>query len=316
MKWLFIDHEYHKRTGSAKFFLDIVRKSFVVDEHYYDRYYRTQVEKVAADYDGVIIWEFPISRNKFFFRGKKNVFVPMYDNEWASYWQWKRIAWSGMGVISFCDKVTAHAKKCGVKNILDVRYFPNPSDFPQEEGESKRVFLWERGDISEDTVKKLFPPESGYTFDVKRGDEFLSREEYLSRIAACEIVVAPRRKEGIGMAFLEAMAMGKCVVAHNDATMNEYIKDGVNGILFDADRPIAIAESQVLSVLSNIHAIKEQFYGAWLEDMKKISNFIFTQKPCAPSLLNRLKISLSYPMFLIDGVREKIKAKLKKEAFK
>lgn len=311
MKWLFIDHEYHKRTGSAKFFLDIARKSFVVDEHYYDRYYCTQAEKVVADYDGVIIWEFPISRNKFFFRGKKNVFVPMYDNEWASYWQWKRIAWSGMGVVSFCDKVTAHAKRCGVKNILDVRYFPTPADFPQKKGKSKRVFLWERGDISEDTVKKLFPPESGYAFDVKRGDEFLSREEYLSRIAACEIVVAPRRKEGIGMAFLEAMAMGKCVVAHNDATMNEYIKDGVNGILFDADRPAAITESQVLSVLSNIHAIKEQFYGVWQEDMKKISNFIFTRKPCAPSLLNRLKISLSYPMFLIEGVCYHLKNKFR-----
>lgn len=312
MKWLFIDHEYHKRTGSAKFFLDIVRKCFKVDEYYYGRHYRTFAEKAAADYDGAIIWEFPISRNKFFFRGKKNVFVPMYDNEWASYWQWKRIAWSGMGVISFCDKVTEHAKRCGVKNILDVRYFPNPSDFPQEEGESKRVFLWERGDISENTVKKLFPPESGYTFDVKRGVDFLSRKEYLSRIAACEIVVAPRRKEGIGMAFLEAMAMGKCVVAHNDATMNEYIKDGVNGILFDADRPIAITESQVLSVLSNINATKEQFYGVWLEDMKKISNFIFTQKPCAPSLLNRLKILLSYPMYLIEGVWYILKNKFKK----
>lgn len=312
MKWLFVDHEYHKRTGSAKFFLDIVRKFFKVDEHYYNRYYRTQAEKAAADYEGVIIWEFPISRNKFFFRGKKNVFVPMYDNEWASYWQWKRIAWSGMGVVSFCDKVTAHAKRCGVKNILDVRYFPNPADFPQKKGESKRVFLWERGDISGDTVKKLFPPESGYTFDVKRGDEFLSREEYLSRIAACEIVVAPRRKEGIGMLFLEAMAMGKCVVAHNDATMNEYIKDGVNGILFDADRPTVITESQVLSVRSNIHATKEQLYGVWLEDMKKISDFIFTQKPCAPSLLDRVKISLSYPMFLIEGVRYILKNKFKK----
>ncbi len=316
MKWLFIDHEYHKRTRSAKFFLDIVRESFAVDEHYYNRCYRTQAEKVAADYDGVIVWEFPVSRNKFFFRGKKNIFVPMYDNEWESYWQWKRIAWSGMGVISFCDKVTEHAKRCGVKNILDVRYFPNPSDFPQEEGESKRVFLWERGDISASTAKKLFPPELGYTFDVKKGDEFLSHEEYLSRIAKSEIVVAPRRKEGIGMAFLEAMAMGKCVVAHNDATMNEYINDGVNGILFDADRPIAITESQVLSVRSNIQESKVQLYGLWLDDMKKICDFIFAQKPCAPSLLNRLKIFSSYLMYLIEGVWYKIKAKLKKEAFK
>jgi glycosyltransferase involved in cell wall biosynthesis len=113
------------------------------------------------------------------------------------------------------------------------------------------------------------------------------------------------------MAFLEAMAMGKCIVAHNDATMNEYIKDGVNGILFDADRPIAITESQVLSVRSNIHATKEQFYGVWLEDMKKISNFIFIQKPCAPFLLNRLKILLSYPIFLIEGVCYYLKNKFR-----
>jgi hypothetical protein len=93
--------------------------------------------------------------------------------------------------------------------------------------------------------------------------------------------------------------------------MNEYIKDGVNGILFDADRPTAITESQVLSVRSNIHATKEKFYGVWLEDMKKISNFIFTQKPCAPSLLNRLKISLSYPMFLFEGVWHIVNDKLK-----
>ena len=316
MKWLFIDHEYHKRTGSAKFFLDIARKSFSVDEHYYNRYYRTEAEKVVADYDGVIIWEFPISRNKFFFNGKRNVFVPMYDNEWASYWQWKRIAWSGMGVISFCDKVTEHAKRCGVKNILDVRYFPNPTDFPQEEGEFKRVFLWERGEISEDVVKKLFPPELGYTFDVKKCDEFLSREEYLSRIAACEIVVAPRRKEGIGMAFLEAMAMGKCVAAHNDATMNEYIKDGVNGILFDADRPTAVAESRVLSVRSNMLRSTDRLHRAWMEGTAKICNFISGQKVLAPSVLNRLKISLSYPMYLIEGVCYKMKAKLKKRAFK
>ena len=165
---------------------------------------------------------------------------------------------------------------------------------------------------SEETAKKLFPLELGYTFDVKKGNDFLSREEYLSRIAACEIVVAPRRKEGIGMAFLEAMAMGKCVVAHNEATMNEYIKDGVNGILFDADRPIAITESRVLSVRSNIHATKEQLYEVWLEDMKKINSFVFTQKSCAPSLLNRLKILLSYPMFLIEGVWYILKNKFKK----
>ena len=135
MKFLFIDHECHKKTRSAEFFLDVVRKGFAVDEHYYANYYKTGANNAISGYDGAIVWEFPIARNKFYFPGKANVFVPMYDNEWASFWQWKRIAWSGMGVISFCDKVSVHARRCGVKNILDVRYFPDPTAFPQVQGD-------------------------------------------------------------------------------------------------------------------------------------------------------------------------------------
>jgi hypothetical protein len=301
MKWLFIDHEYHKRTGSAKFFLDIVRKSFSVDEHYYNRYYRTQAEKVAADYDGVIIWEFPISRKKFFFREKKNVFVPMYDNEWASYWQWKRIAWSGMGVISFCDKVTTHAKRCGVKNIIDVRYFPDPAELPQISGDPKRVFLWERGEVGRKNVERLFPSEAGFSFDIKPQDEILPRDVYLRRLAECGIVVAPRRKEGIGMAFLEAMAMGKCVAAHDDATMNEYIKNGETGILFTFNGSAPVSEETLSRVRANIPGTAAVLRERWLNDAAKIKDFLLKQPACRPPFFNRLKITLSYPLFLLEG---------------
>ena len=215
MKMLFIDHECHRKTCSANFFLGIVRKTFNVVEHYYSRYYHTGSRKAAKNCDIAVIWEFPISRLRFFFPGKRNVFVPMYDNEWASFWQWKRIAWSGMGVISFCGKITRHARRCGVKNILDIRYFPDPSNLPQKEGDPKRIFLWERGEINQTIAEQLFPPLKGYSFDIKRSDEFLARETFLERVARCGIVIAPRRKEGIGMAFLEAMAMGKCVVAND-----------------------------------------------------------------------------------------------------
>jgi hypothetical protein len=314
MKWLFIDHEYHKRTGSAKFFLDIVRKSFSVGEHYYNRYYRTQVEKVAADYDGVIIWEFPISRKKFFFREKKNVFVPMYDNEWASFWQWKRIAWSGMGVISFCDKVSEHAKRCGVKNIIDVRYFPDPAELPQISGDPKRVFLWERGEVGRKNVERLFPSEAGFSFDIKPQDEILPRDVYLRRLAECGIVVAPRRKEGIGMAFLEAMAMGKCVVAHNDATMNEYIEDGQTGILFDAENPRAVDEIKVGNVAEKIPAACLWMRKRWLEDSALICEFISRQKAVAPSLGCRIMMALSYPLYLVEAIVHRVGSWCRKRA--
>ena len=176
MKLLFIDHECHRKTRSAEFFLEVIRKAFDVKEHYYSKYYRTGSKLAAKECDVAVIWEFPLSRFGFFFHGKRNVFVPMYDNEWGSYWQWKRIAWSGMGVISFCDKVSKHARRCGVTNILDVRYFPDPARLPNEMGDPKRVFLWERGEIDRFIAERLFPPSDGYVLDVKRADEFLDRE--------------------------------------------------------------------------------------------------------------------------------------------
>ena len=302
MKLIFIDHECHKKTRSAEFFLAVVRKAFDVIEHYYSHYYRTGVRRVAKDCDIAVIWEFPISRWRFFLPGKRNVFVPMYDNEWASYWQWKRIAWSGMGVVSFCDKVTEHARRCGVTNILDVRYFPDPASLPKEKGDPKRVFLWERGEIGRVVAEKLFPPSDGYVFDVKEDGEFLAREVYFDRVAKCGIVIAPRRKEGIGMAFLEAMAMGKCVVANNDATMNEYIKNGENGILFSYGVHKPVAEDMISRVSANIADSVSKLRTRWLRDATTINDFLSGQQPCNPSFGNRLKLAFSFPLYLVEGI--------------
>lgn len=301
MKLLFIDHECHKKTRSAEFFLSVLRKAFDVVEHYYSQYYRTGAQKVAKDCDVAVIWEFPISRWRFFFPGKRNVFVPMYDNEWSSYWQWKRIAWSGMGVISFCDKVTEHARRCGVTNILDVRYFPDPDSLPKEKGDPKRVFLWERGEVTQSVAEKLFPPSDGYIFDVKRADEFLERDAYLARIAKCGIVIAPRRKEGIGMAFLEAMAMGKCVVANNDATMNEYIENGENGVLFSCGILKPVADDIIARVRTNVAGLAAKLRERWLRGSRTVNDFVSNQHPCCPSFANRLKILLVHPFFLAEG---------------
>lgn len=299
MKLLFIDHECHRKTRSADFFVDLLKRAFEVTVHAYSRYYRTGAAAVMAMQDVAVIWEFPVSRRKFFFPGKRNVFVPMYDNEWGSYWQWKRIAWSGMGVISFCGAVTRHARRCGVRNILELKYFPPLEGLPREVGDPKRVFLWERGDISRRVAETLFPPSEGYVFDVKGAKEFLPREEYLQRLAKCGIVIAPRRKEGIGMAFLETMAMGKCVAAHDDATMNEYIEDGVNGILFDATAPQPVSLEKLRRVWPS--SAVEDFRYRWLVDLEKINDFISSQPICRPSFTNRLKLFLSYPLYFAEG---------------
>ena len=307
MNILVVDHACHRKTKSADFFFDLLRAEHSVEVHYYEKHYSCKIPKEKVEWaDIVVFWEFLPSRFCIGIKGKPCIFVPMYDNEWASYWQWKRLAWSGMGLISFCGKVTEHARRCGVQNILDVRYFPHPADFPQNVSDPKRVFLWERGEIGTAVAKKLFPPEAGYVYDVKGADEFLDRNEYLERISKCGVVIAPRRKEGIGMAFLEAMAMGKCVVAHNDATMNEYIKDGENGILFDANHPVRIPEGLIGKVLDNATQSASKWYSKWMTDSQKVAAFVERQRFVNPALGNRLRIVLSFPFYIAEGIAYRV----------
>ena len=58
---------------------------------------------------------------------------------------------------------------------------------------------------------------------------------YLRYLREFQVYLAPRRFEGIGMTFLEAMAMGMCVVAENQSTADEYITGGLHGILYPGD---------------------------------------------------------------------------------
>lgn len=249
----------------------------------------------------IIFGEFLPKRRRFYLVGKRIVFVPMYDNERGSHWQWRRIALSGIDVISFCDKISEHARKCGVERLLDIRYFPDPGEFPHETGDPKKVFLWERGDIPRSLAEKLFPVSAGYEFVLKGANEFLTRERYFNLLSTCGIVIAPRRKEGIGMAFLEAMAMGKCVAAHDDATMNEYLVHGKTGLLFDRERPSPIDGELVKKVRANLPGAIVSMRERWMRDSVTIEAFLSKVLPCNPGFLSRLKIEAAYPLYLIEG---------------
>ena len=86
---LFIDHVVHQATQSARFFVDVLKGAFDVVEKSYERYYRVDADEAMREADVAVVWEFPIGRRRFYYAGKVNVFVPMYDNEWGSVWQWK-----------------------------------------------------------------------------------------------------------------------------------------------------------------------------------------------------------------------------------
>ena len=53
----------------------------------------------------------------------------------------------------------------------------------------------------------------------------MPKSEYLSLFEKCNVFIAPRKKEGIGITIVEAISKGMFVVGYNDSTMNEYVSD-------------------------------------------------------------------------------------------
>ncbi len=54
---------------------------------------------------------------------------------------------------------------------------------------------------------------------------------------AMDIFLLPSRSEGFSLALLEAAASNLPIIASNIPGSNEFIKNGVNGILFNTDKP-------------------------------------------------------------------------------
>ncbi len=327
-----VDHACHRTTKSADFFVSLLSECFSVDVFYYEHHGKCHVpkEKVAWA-DWVVFWEFLPWRFRFGFPGKKCLFVPMYDNEWGSVWQWRRIAQSRMHVLSFSSHVTSHALRCGVdvSRLLDVRFAPDPGKYENMQGDPRKLLLWERGDVSFDAVKKCFAPDDlDKVLILRHPDEriahskiseedvrryhveirevgFLPQDEYNALMSECGLYVAPRFKEGIGMSFLEAMAMGKVVIAHNDGTMNEVIEHGRNGWLMDMRHPTRIDVGR----LAEIHARgfeRQSAYAEWREDSLKIPEFLLSaQEPLASFF--RFKQVVRFALYMFEGLRMRLK---------
>ena len=324
MRILLVDHACHKTTKSFDFFAALLRRRFEVEAFYYDKHYRVRIPADKVAWADVIVYlEFLPSRFRIAEPGKRCVFVPMYDNEWGSRWQWRRIADSGMAVVSFCGRITEHARKCGVKNLLDVRFALPPSPEP---GNPRVAVLWDRGQVGIDQIRKLFAPgdldklllvqrpEPGQVFPPVPEDfrkdyhvelhegGFLPDEEYRALLSEPGVYVAPRFKEGIGMTFLEALAAGKFVIAHRDATMDEAVADGVNGRLVDMRnlRRLTLPESSVKARLE----LACKRYERWKADETRILDFLShstNRPPCGSSCSPRSV--LRYFLFAFEGIQ-------------
>jgi hypothetical protein len=312
-KIAYIGHSFHEKTGSTVFFIDLLKREYQVELIPNDSWSTGSLPDVSHlddSYAAVVIFQL-ISEELLARIATRNVvYVPMADYiingidksqpgvlYCRPYSFWEMLAKRGVRVLNFSNCIHALCVNLGVRSS-SVQYYPQPFDHP-DFGEGLGVFYWERGDsIQPDTVSALMGDSISSIHHHRAHDPgqcrssgskkslpfnktgltssswFANKEEYLSCVRAKDIYIAPRIFEGIGMSFLEAMAMGKAVIAPDYPTMNEYIRDRWNGYLFDPDNPKAIDFNRVVQIRRNAYDSIAAGRERWLKQSEAIVDWI------------------------------------------
>lgn len=295
-KLLFIGHVFHQKTGSSSFMVRLLEQDYLVTTCYID-VYSDQAWSVLSVYqdeffDVLVCWQVmpPIGKLLQYIATKHKVLFPMADDcpKVSRIERW--YPFRDFQIICFSTSLAVNLKSAGF-SAYGIQYFPEP--IPSSDwGNPNAVFFWNRrNEININTVDSLLQNSSidrvhlhksldpGCTFiplqvESKRCFSYSTwydrKEDMLSDIRSCAYYVAPRVKEGIGMSFLEAMAMGRCVIAPDSATMNEYITHEETGYLYDLDNPEPLNFVDVRALQKRAYRFMCAGYEQWCKDRSLI----------------------------------------------
>jgi hypothetical protein len=187
------------------------------------------------------------------------VWAPMWDHAQGYNLTW----WSGLPknirVIAFSDLIYQKAESAGLE-VLRIQYAPPPQhNLNINWKEPLTAFYWNRtGLFSKELIIEIcnllnvrrlifqykldprIPKGHDYRINdqypglkVETFSEHLADEAYIDLQKQAHIYFAPRKTEGVGLTFLDAMATGSFVIANNAPTMNEYIVHRIHGYLIN-----------------------------------------------------------------------------------
>ena len=304
-KMLFFGHLYHWHTRSSRFIIELFRDYYDIDEMTVDSNLRINVAPesdpdcdYSKEYDVLILWQvrLDIGLLRSVFKFRHIAFFPMYDatismtdSDWLMF--------KDATIVSFCATLHNRLRLKHLKSHY-IQYYPKALDIT-DWGQEDRAFFWQRSEyVTVDTIAPLMeglnihklhlhvasdpgreieaPKEAVWKrFDITTSEWFASQADMLNVMKNTAYYFAPRIFEGIGMSFLEAMAMGRCVVSPDSPTMNEYIRDGENGLLYayDEQRPLAKVNS-LQNIQKRAHASIVEGHAAWERNKSIILEWI------------------------------------------
>ena len=297
---LYIGMEFHKQTRSADFLLELLGREYEITLCLVDVFvedpYAVFAEVGKHDFDVLACWQVMPPRDvlDLNFRFRHAVFFPMLDSCPSVSKPEKWFPYRDSQIISFSRTLARQLVAAGF-SAHAIQYFPEATAVP-EWGDPDGVFFWNRREaININTVTRLLCKtkvqrihihkalDPGYRFIPPPADsplEFSYSEWYTERdgmqkdMLKFAYYVAPRQKEGIGMSFLEAMAMGRCVVAPNSPTMNEYIEHGRTGLLYNVKHPSPIEIDQVKEIQKNTHGYMREGFEKWEREKANILDWL------------------------------------------
>ena len=249
----------------------------------------------------------------------------MYDNLPFDWKFWKKIKYVNIKLLCFSNKIKLHADKIGCQNI-GLKYFIRPKEMefktPQK---TLNIFFWYRNDLKLNDWIGLFdltkinkivyldcpdPGKKSEEFDKITLDKykielvkktFLPQTQYIEYVKNCDVFISPRKQEGIGMGFLEAISMGKYIVSNDDSTMNEYITDKKIGFLINKKKENSIDYNDIINSVNYRIQFANNGYLQWLKQKNEIINFFLN------NLNKKKKNWFTEILFFLDFIKFYIK---------
>lgn len=299
-----IDHSFHQTTLSTKFIPELLATHYEVDM-YWDTSWQGE-PNITADqlnhkhYDIIVFVQTILPIKQLRQLQAQIIWIPMYDGvpiDNAGYWL--ELSTLPLKVISFSQTLAQQLQHYKI-DCLPVQFYFDPKQFPQVTDYSTiRIFFWQRTNITFALVRRLFtklpvhrwvikinpdpnhvasrptPAEcTQYHITVIEGG-YNNKSDYLQLLAQCNVYICPRAYEGIGMSFLEAMAMGLIPIALDHPTMNEYIQSGVTGVLTTTFDPITALD--LPNMAKQLKTKAEQGFHRWQQQQTEIIPYL--QKP-------------------------------------
>ena len=293
----FIDHNFHKKSRSADFLREIFKKKYRIKNYWWSLKEQYQLINKIKNYNNFFFFQSLLPLDDMIkIRDKNIIWAPMYDNLNMTGNYWRKIKYLNIKILSFSKPVKELSKKYNCDHI-QLKYALNIFRGKTVNKKKVKIFFWFRNNFytkdwikffSKDEVEKIIYfkcPDPGrkaeeikanqlknFNFKIINKD-FLPKKTYLNLIRDCDVFVSPRKQEGIGMSFLEALSMGKYIVANNDSTMNEYIKNRKIGFLINKNTKTKINISNIINAKAYRKINSKKMFQKWIRDKNKIIKF-------------------------------------------